>query len=248
MDLKTLNFSLSEEEIKESEKIYRGRVIKFLITPFHTFNDLKEVFNNTPQVVLFPERDLNYYETKQYIKNLLISEKIFVSEILIVTSNFNILKDAIRSSSRVLDFNGKVQPCHIEGFGLAVNIHTLDLEVFSEFGCPKKYNYGEDLINNIITEVNESESLDVLDQERLMCISNNIGEEIIRDKIVEMILDKSTPPPKLLSSVQVSPRFSSLLEKKLETYPVNKRERASTLYINLALLEGEDKVITDHLK
>jgi len=123
MELKNNLFELESSDV--SNNIYEGKVIKCLIAPHHTFNDLKDVVPYTKSTFLFPEREMNSTQLRSFVSMLVKSD--IQDEIRIITSNQDIILDMINTNCRILTGGGKVVECPEKTF--MANIHTIKYEI-----------------------------------------------------------------------------------------------------------------------
>lgn len=244
-EIKTLDFSLSDKEKILSKEIYKGKLLRFLIVPFHSFAVTDAIFTGIPRVTVFPERNLSMFETASYVNDIVEDKNFFTSELLIITSNMSIIKDAIASCSRVVDYEGNLHGCTgIEGFGLQCNIHTIDIGIFSEFSSPKSEIYSKKKINDIITIINTATSFSPSEQTKLETQIKNIGEDILKSKLLEMLRDKGS----LLGNSSFSKQFIADLDVYLtKKFHKDKRREAETLFLNLAEVSGEQEIYNNYI-
>ena len=181
-------FDLSEEQTKTSEMIYEGKIIKCLVAPFHTYEQLERMLDYTPTTFLFPERDVPLAMLPNFINMIVRNPDL--QEAYIVTANQNIILDMVDSSVRVLTEDGEIVPCPIKTF--MANIHDIRYNIFEN----KAFRTSEEKKNNAVTKINvlierinngEKTGLPSAEIEELKGKVDLIGEQIVRTKLHSMI-------------------------------------------------------------
>jgi len=56
MEIQNNLFDLTSEQEATSKMLYNGKIIKCLVAPYHTYNQLEKVIPYTKTTYLFPER------------------------------------------------------------------------------------------------------------------------------------------------------------------------------------------------
>ena len=104
-------FELTNEDIESSKMMYNGKIIKCLVTPYHTYAQLEKVVPFTKNTFLLPERELPITQIKGVVSMIVNSPS--TDEFRIITTSQNIIMDMIDTSVRVLTESGDVvkSPC-----------------------------------------------------------------------------------------------------------------------------------------
>jgi hypothetical protein len=182
-------FDLTPEQEQESKSMYNGKVVKCLIAPYHSYNDLGP--HVTHVMYLFPERDLSYQETRTMMSKVANSSVTNdIKEFMFITTNMNIIQDMIQGCVRILTENGNVVDCPEKPF--AANIHTIRYDMLEN-----KYYQKTDAedssytksINEIIEAIN-TKSFTRDEYEEMSNRIGMIGEEFIQQKLREMLSEK----------------------------------------------------------
>lgn len=187
MEIKNNLFDLTEEQSNMSKTMYNGKIIKCLIAPYHSYNELEKIVEYTPTTLLFPEREVSATQLSGLISSIVYNQNI-TEEIRIITTNQSIILDMIDSSVRVLSESGKVKDCPIKTF--MANIHDIRYKIFENklFRDGKdETNYSKDRINDIITEINSLKTISNDKYNELKEKISTIGEDIIRNKLMSML-------------------------------------------------------------
>jgi hypothetical protein len=160
------NFDLTEQEIELSKSTYGGKIIKCIIAPYHSYEDLKESVGDS--ACLFPERDLSWLETNSLIYNLVENDDI--QETTIITSSNYIIRDMIQCCVRVLGADGNISRFPVNT--LRINLLELEEVLFAD-----EDNYFEDEPREfIIPDMGNSYS-DKIITELIDCINEHIENE-----------------------------------------------------------------------
>lgn len=62
-------FDLTPEQIEMSKNIYGGKIIKCLVAPYHSYNQLEKEVTYTKNTFLFPEREMSSSQCSSFIKS-----------------------------------------------------------------------------------------------------------------------------------------------------------------------------------
>lgn len=202
-------FDLSEEQEKMSKTIYSGKIIKCLVAPYHSYDELKDVITYTSTTYLFPEKELSLDKIKGLISTLVFSDKGEDEEILIITSHQNIILDMIDSSVRILTQNGDIVPCPVKTF--LANIHDIRYSVLenkdhqnlkvSKKDKKESETKGIEIVNNLIDKVahyeKDEKCIKASEYKKLKDKISLIGEQLIRNQMlsrlnsIKVVSDKS---------------------------------------------------------
>ncbi len=204
-------FTLTKEQKELSEMIYEGKVIKCLIAPAHTYEELEKVLPYTKTTFLFPEREMTIQQAQNLI-SMLVAKPI-AEEVLIVTASMEIILNMIDACCRVLTGDGDIVPCPVKTF--MANPHDIRYGILSNerYATSKEKNHAKDLINGMITKINKAKSFTKAEADVLKAKVDLIGEKLISHKLKEMIDDKTVS----LSEVE-------RLEARLEELKKHKKD------------------------
>lgn len=188
MDIKENIFDLTEDQIILSKKIYNGKIIKCLVAPFHNYTLLQGIVFYAKNIYLYPEREMSYPQIKSFV-NMIINGKTG-EEIIIITSNINIISDIIDGCVRILTEDGKIVPCSIKTF--LANIHTIQWELMEN----EKYRIdknertlAQERISKVVDKVQDSnpkKTISIEDFNKIIEEIEMIGEVVIKSKLKEM--------------------------------------------------------------
>jgi hypothetical protein len=178
-------FELSDLQIDESKMMYNNKVIKCLVAPYHSYQQLEHEINYTPSTYLFPERELSYSQTRKFVS--MLTNSMSTDEIIVITSSMNIIGDMVSGCVRILDQQGVIQESDVRTF--AANIHDIKLKVLEnpDFEMSKaEQSNSTKKINDVIEKINSGNISDD-ELEGVSCVIESIGEPIIRTKLREML-------------------------------------------------------------
>lgn len=171
-------FNLTEDEIQFSKSVY-GKIVKCLIAPYHSYDNLKHI---NGEIDIFPERNESYDNLRFYIKNKIKDDN---DEILIITSNQNIILDMIQTCCRLLTKDGDIVKCPEKTF--LANIHTIRHNIIENENVDGMKSFSTDYVNNLISKINNIVDSNItISVDELNDISekaNLIGEELIRKSL-----------------------------------------------------------------
>ena len=183
-------FSLTKEQEETSKMMYDGKIIKCLVAPYHTYDVLEKIVPFTKTTYLFPEREMTIGQLSNLISMVVKSPT--KDEIRIITGNQNIIMDMVDSSVRVLTEMGTVVPSPRKTF--MANIHDIRYELLENEShqiSKKAKNEMHERVNKIIDKINSSKSITKAESVPLKVEINMIGEPLIREKLLEMLSDKT---------------------------------------------------------
>jgi len=188
-------FDLTAEEEIASKIVYKGRIIKCLITPYHNYHDLIDAIIKTECLLLLPERDRSIPQLKNLV-NEIVDDTPKESEILIVTVSQNIIMDMIDPCVRILTEDGKI--INSPEKTLMANIHDIRLSLLEnkDHQITKQVKpYSQTFIVGIIDATNKKRKNPVQKGELddLIWKANQIGEGFIRHRLLEQIARINEP-------------------------------------------------------
>lgn len=183
-------FDLTKEQIETSKMIYEGKIIKCLVAPYHTYEQLEKIVPFTKTTYLFPEREV-FTKLKSLISTIVANPS--NEEFRIITANQNIILDMVDDCVRILTEGEEVVPCPIKTF--MANIHDIRYTVLENENhqiSEEKKTKSHDRINSIINILNDKKKKTISRKEYDMMLKeiNMIGEPIIRDRLKDMLSDK----------------------------------------------------------
>tara|TARA_R110000772_G_scaffold3193_5_gene11556 strand:- start:2807 stop:3388 length:582 start_codon:yes stop_codon:yes gene_type:complete len=186
MTFKNQIFDLTQEAEDLSKMMYNDKIIKCLVAPYHSFNQLETIFPFTKTTFLFPEREMNASQVSSFISMVVKSPKI-TGDIVVVTTSMNIITDMIHQCVRILTEGGEIVDCPNKTF--AANIHDVRYEVLENpdhqlSGSEK--NMMQTSINKIIEDINSDQPMVESDYDKMVSKIRLIGEPLIRTKLLEM--------------------------------------------------------------
>ena len=182
-------FNLSKEQEDLSRMIYNGKIVKCLVAPYHTYDQLEKIIPFTKTTYLFPEREVPIDKLKSIISSIAGSPS--NDEFRIVTTNQNIIMDMIDGCVRVLTEMGEIVPSPCKTF--AANIHDIRYDLLENevHQIPKdEKDHYRDQINAIIEQINKAKSISVAESKILLKKIELIAEPLIRNSLMDMLESK----------------------------------------------------------
>lgn len=179
-------FDLDKEQEGLSKDIYDGKIIKCLIAPYHTYDQLEKEIPFTKTTYLFPERELSADKLTGLIS--MIVKNPSKDEFRIITASQSVILDMVDGCVRVLTEGGDIVPCPIKTF--MANIHSIKYEIFDNEAyriSKEEKNRGVKSINELIDLVRNSKSVTDKQRKEMMEKASLIGEPLISTKLKEMI-------------------------------------------------------------
>jgi len=202
-------FDLTKEQESNVKMMYNGKVIKCLVAPYHSYNDLESLIPYTKSTFLFPEREMSEGQANALISNLVASD--IKDEIIIITTQMGIILDMV-DGVHVLTQNGTIVDGNTKTF--MANIHTIRYELLENPAHrngtePIEKTSGENLTNLLIKEIRElsGKSISRTEYDKLKKRVDIIGEDVIRNILKGMLKD-----------INISIKGSSSLDKLIEAY------------------------------
>lgn len=182
-------FELSSEQVDMSKMMYNGKVVKCLVAPFHTYEQLEAMVDYSPSTYLLPERSMSSDQVRSFISLVANSPK--MDEVRIITANVNIICDMIDSSVRVLTEGGNIVDCPCKTF--LANIHTIRYDIFENSSfrlSDSERSNSHNKVNSLIDAINSKKVITKPEFDNLMVHIDLIGEDIIRTKLKQMAYEK----------------------------------------------------------
>jgi hypothetical protein len=177
-------FSLSKEQEKLSLSIY-GKVIKCLVAPYHSYEQLEKMLTYSPTTFLFPEKSIDHQKERGFIS--LISKNGDNSEYRIVTTSMSIIGDMVDGCVRVLTERGDIVACPIKTF--SANIHSIRHELLEndKFALSKEeknasYNFIQSLLDEINSAIDKGGATEA-EKSNLLERVSLIGEKVIQHRL-----------------------------------------------------------------
>ena len=184
-------FDLTEEQEKTVKMMYKGKIIKCLVAPYHSFKDLESSIPYTKSTYLFPEREMSEGQANSLISNLVSSD--ITDEIIIITTQMGIILDMV-DGVHVLTQNGTIVDGNTKTF--MANIHTIRYDLLENSDHrngsePIEETAGSTATNNLITEIRDlsGETIPQSEYTELKKRVDIIGEDVIRNILSGMLED-----------------------------------------------------------
>jgi hypothetical protein len=198
MKLEKNLFELTKEQEETSKMLYNGKIVKFLIAPYHIHSDNpnnsisnKIEMDWAENIYMFPESDLSDIQQRQFMSLVVNNTQ---QEVLIITASQSIILDMFDGCARILTEFDTIVECPEKTFG--ANIHTINIEILNNKSHQKSKNssYGNDFfverINTIIGKIKDNDSFTQTEYDELMKAIKNIGEPLVSDKLSDMLRGK----------------------------------------------------------
>jgi len=184
-------FDLSKEEMETSKMLYEGKIIKCLVAPYHTYEQLEKIIPFTKTTYLFPERELPINQLKTIVSRIVQNPS--KDEFRIITTNQNIIIDMADACVRVLTEKGDVVPSPVKTF--MANIHDIRyslLENPDHQKSEKEKTEGDKKVNALISKINKAKakkSITKKEYDLIIGEINLIGEDVISSILKNMAAD-----------------------------------------------------------
>ena len=176
-------FELSKEE-KESSMMMYDKIIKCLVVPYHIERELEIEY--APNIYLFPEKEIPKDKCRQFI-SMVVNNKT-EKEALIITADMNIILDMVDDCVRILTENGEI--VHSPEKTFAANAHTIIHCVLNnddhKISKKEKSNSIKE-IEDVISMINDNDTITQKEHDEIMRVINKIGEPIISDRLKDML-------------------------------------------------------------
>jgi transcription termination factor NusB len=178
-------FDLTPEQIDMSKNIYNGKIIKCLVAPYHSYNQLEKEVTYTKNTFLFPEREMTSAQCSSLVSMLVNNPS--QDEFLVITANQNIILDMIDGNVRILTEKGDIVDCPTKTF--MANIHDIRYYVLENKDhqlSDEEKSEGNKVIQNLIGLVQEGSEMTKAEYDDLVTKIEMVGEDIIRRKLLQM--------------------------------------------------------------
>ena len=166
--------SFSNEDIKLSLDFYTIK-LQCLVTPYHSFKELLNIFDVNNFDIL-PERNNKYIDNQFYIQNIVNNKKDF----FIITNEYEIIKDIIPTSLRILNKKGKIlKP---KKSTLLANMNDVRNEIL---GISEHKGYASDKVMKLIDNIKlnkEDKNINIIDI---------IGDSFLKNSLQQFIKQKN---------------------------------------------------------
>lgn len=176
MKIKENLFDLTQDQIDSSKMIYNGKIIKCLVAPYHSYDQLEKSITYSKTTYLFPEREMSNNNLSKLISMIVNSSS--NDEFRIITSSQNVIIDMIDTSVRILTESGDIIDCPVKTF--LANIHDIKYYILDNENhqtSKDQKEHSKKRINDLIKKI----------QICLRC--PGIGEPIISNKLNQMAKD-----------------------------------------------------------
>ena len=178
-------FDLTPEQIDMSKTIYNGKIIKCLVAPYHSYNQLEKEVTYTKNTFLFPEREMTSSQCSTLISMLVNSPS--QEEFLVITANQNIILDMIDGNVRILTERNDIVDCPTKTF--MANIHDIRYNVLENKHhrlSDEEKSAGNKAVDDLINKVQEGSTMTKAEYDELVAKIELVGEDFIRRKLLEM--------------------------------------------------------------
>lgn len=185
MFIKENLFDLTPEQIDMSKMIYNGKIIKCLVAPYHSYNQLEKEVTYTKNTFLFPEREMPSYQCLNLI-SLLVNNPAY-DEYLIITANQNIILDMIDGNVRILTEKDEIVDCPVKTF--LANIHDIRYKVLENKDhqlSEKERSESAKLVQNLVELVQSGSEMTKVEYDNVCAKIEMVGEKFIRTKLFDM--------------------------------------------------------------
>jgi hypothetical protein len=188
-------FNITKEQEELSRKLF-GRIVKCVVAPNHTYDQIVAMVSNT-YIQVFPERDISKVETRHFISNTLKEGEGARGngDIFIVTSEINIIIDIPGELVRVLDLEDKLQDCPIKTFHS--NIIDIVVELFhnSNFSnIDESKQFSDSQLSSAIIKIKKADEeerhLSPEEEEEVQHILDILGNDYLLANIQEYMKRK----------------------------------------------------------
>jgi hypothetical protein len=182
MNIEKNLFDMTPEEEQLSRALYGGNVIKCLVAPYHTYDQLERYIDEmSPNTYLFPERDRNIPDIVQFVNT--ISENSVDSEIHIITTNQNIIMDMVGECLRILTDGGTITNPECRPF--LANIHDIRHYIMENKKHSSRANLNSRsnlIINGLMNSIRDSQGSEITKNEYdfLKSRVQLIGDDLVR--------------------------------------------------------------------
>lgn len=197
MNIQSNIFDLTQEQEDLSKMMYSGKVVKFLITPYHNYNELEKVIPFTKTTFLLPEREMTAAQVRGFVSMIVTLNT--TDEIIVVTVDQNIILDMVDSCVRILTEDGDIVACPIKTF--MANIHDIRYSIFENDAFKSKYTNpkpismsGKERTQDLLERLrkNQFQTISKTDKKILEMEVNMIGEDVIRNVLSGYLDDINT--------------------------------------------------------
>jgi len=185
-------FEMTKEQQVESKAMYSGKIVKCLVAPYHTYNELEKAIVYTPTTFLFPEREMTESQIAQLVS--VIELRLDASqEVRIVTKHMAIITDMIDPCVRILTQGGNIVSSPIRT--LAANIHDIRCTILEnkdhQVAEPEE-TFSTKAVQKIIRRLSDDNKkpLSKKEHEEVLKAIGQISEELIRKSLLGMLSAK----------------------------------------------------------
>jgi len=225
-------FDLTKEQESNIKMMYNGKIIKCLVAPYHSYNDLESLIPYTKSTFLFPEREMSEGQANSLISNLVASD--ITDEIIIITTQMGIILDMV-DGVHVLTQNGTIVDGNTKTF--MANIHTIrynllenpehrNSSIINEENVSLGNKQASNLSNEINDILNNSKTISKKKYDDLLLKVDLIGEVVIRNILKGM-----------LKRIEINSNGKSPIDKLIEAYSKNQSEPNKYIKISYELVD-----------
>lgn len=215
MEINENLFDLTPEQIELSKEIYGGKIIKCLVAPYHTYNDLEKIIPYTKTTFLFPERDLNAERIRGLISMIVNSPN--DDEFRIITASQSVILDMIDGNVRILTEGGSVVPSPVKTF--LANIHDIRYSILENPAhriSEEERNSQREYVDNIFKLV-KGPPMTRAEYDDLISKIELIGDDLVRGVLLKQarteVKISDEEDPEIASIQREIERLEKLREK-----------------------------------
>jgi len=226
-------FDLTKEQENTVKMMYNGKVIKCLVAPFHSYNDLESLIPYTKSTFLFPEREMSEGQANSLISNLVASD--ITDEIIIITTQMGIILDMV-DGVHVLTQNGTIVDGNTKTF--MANIHTIRYDLLENPAHrngsePVEKTSGVNLTNLLIEEIRDlsGKSISRSEYDKLKKRVDIIGEDVIRNILKGMLKDIN------VSNTNTNIKGTNPIDKLINAYSKSQKEPDKYIELTYELVD-----------
>ena len=183
-------FELTQKEESASKRMYGGKIIRCLVAPYHSYDQLENIIPYTPTTYLFPERKISFNGVKKLVSTIVSNPKIM--EAKIITTNQNLIRDMVDGCVRILTEHGTIVRSEESTF--AANLYYIQGYLLENPDHQKSENERttavkeiEKWIEIINDHVNNNKIMSKSDFNDLSEKINWVGDDIISRRLKDLL-------------------------------------------------------------
>jgi hypothetical protein len=180
-------FELTPEQAETSKTMYNGKIIKCLVAPYHTYQQLEKMVPFTKTTYLFPERELTLHQLRSFISFMVANPQ--QEEFRIITTNQNIIMDMVDACVRVLTEDDRIVESPVKTF--MANIHDIRYSLLENEDHRKVKTpvepAGNKKVNALIEKLNSKKTITKAEYNSLLAEIDLIGEPVLVGPLKSML-------------------------------------------------------------